>query len=111
MGKAPEKSCPKCKKTLHVRKRECACGHKFPKKKKKEKREPVSIDPLEVEVLFDGWKKVPPRSRKLTCGMCRRKMKGGMLGWHTSYNDGDKYWWCERCMTDDDYVSPVVSVC
>ena len=113
MGKAPEKTCPECKTALHVRKRACPCGYEFPKKKKaaKSEREESIREVEEVEVVFDGWKTVPPRSRKLTCGMCRTKMKGGMKGWHTSYNDGDKYWWCVRCMTDDNYISPVVSVC
>lgn len=68
-------------------------------------------EPEEIEMTFEGWKIVPPRSRKLTCGMCRIKMKGGMKGWHHAYSDGDSYWWCERCMTDDDYISPVVTVC
>ena len=113
MGKAPEKKCPECKTALHVRKRSCSCGYEFPKKAKvaKSEREQNIREIEETEVLFDGWKTVPPRSRNLTCGMCRIKMKGGMKGWHTSYNDGDKYWWCERCMTDDTYISPVVSIC
>ena len=106
MGKAPEKNCPKCKKTLHVRKRACPCGYEFPKAKKKRAAKPKTIEQEEVRTLFEGWKKVPPRSRKLTCGLCRRKMKGGMLGWHCSYNDGEKYWWCDRCIKEDeDYVS------
>jgi len=113
MGKAPEKKCPECKTTLHVRKGACPCGYEFPKKKKvrKSKREKGIIGVEEVEVIYEGWKKVPPRSRNLTCGLCRKKMKGGMEGWHTSYNDGEKYWWCVKCITDDSYISPVITVC
>jgi DNA-directed RNA polymerase subunit M/transcription elongation factor TFIIS len=115
MGKAPEKNCPECKTALHVRKIECTCGYEFPKKKnkkkaKKSKREENISDLEEVEMVFEGWKKVPPRSRNITCGLCRKKMKGGDLGWHHAYDDGDKFWWCKRCETDDDYISPVVSI-
>lgn len=100
MGKAPEKKCPECGIALHVRKRACPCGYEFPKKEKvvRSKRGENTREAEETEVLFEGWKKVPPRSRKLTCGLCRKKMKGGGLGWHASYDDGDKYWWCEKCM-------------
>lgn len=98
MGKSPEKKCPKCKVILHVRKKECICGHKFPKSKKKKAIKPSIIEQEDVETLFEGWKKVPARSQKLTCGLCRKKMKGGMNGWHHSFSDGDKYWWCELCM-------------
>lgn len=70
-----------------------------------------SDDPQEVESTFEGWKIVPVRSRKLTCGICRTKMKSGMKGWHHAYSDGDSYWWCERCMTDDDHIVPGVTTC
>ena len=96
----PEKLCPDCGLSLHVRKRECSCGFVFPFKKKKTKREKSLVEQIEVDYKFNGWKKVPPRSRMLTCGLCRRKMKGGMRGWHSSYTDGDKFWWCEKCYED-----------
>ena len=113
MGKAPEKKCPECKTSLHVRKRACPCGYEFPKKEKpvESEREENILEIEEVERIFEGWKRVPPRSRNITCGLCRIKMKGGDLGWHHAYSDGDKYWWCERCETDDDYISDVVTVC
>ena len=113
MGKAPTKTCPNCKGDVHVRKRECTWGYEFPKKEKKEKVEssPSREEQLEVELTFQGWKRVPPRSRNITCGLCREKMRGGDLGWHHAYSDGDKYWWCKRCETDDNYISPVVTVC
>jgi len=25
---------------------------------------------------------------------------GGMRGWLLSLDDGDKYWWCEKCYED-----------
>jgi hypothetical protein len=111
MGKSPEKNCPKCKTSLHVRKRECPCGHEFPKTRKKRKHKKGDKEVAEVTVLFEGWKTVPPRSRKLTCGLCRKKMTSGMLGWLSSFSDGEKYWWCERCIKDDNYVSKVATIC
>lgn len=36
--KAPMKTCPECAVKLHVRKRECECSYKFPKKVKRPKR-------------------------------------------------------------------------
>jgi|TARA_R110002110_G_scaffold108830_4_gene271613 hypothetical protein len=93
----PEKECPDCVSKVHVRVRECSCGYVFPvkQKKKKTKKDNENKDP---EYTFNGWKKIPARSRMLTCGTCRRKMKGGDLGWHCAYDDGEKYWWCEKCM-------------
>jgi len=112
MGKAPEKTCPECKTALHVRKRSCTCGYEFPKKEKKAKRgEDTNQEQIEVQLLFEGWKVVPPRARMISCGMCRIKMKGGTKGWHESFDDGDKYWWCERCITDDNYIARTATVC
>ena len=90
----PEKQCPDCGDKVHVRKRECACGFVFPIKAKKSKSRETNPD---AEYTFNGWKKVPARSRGLKCGLCSTKMKGGMIGWHSAFDDGEKYWWCERC--------------
>jgi len=106
MGKAPEKKCNDCGMSVHVRKRECSCGFVFPYKERKVVQE--DYDPHDIEYTHNNWKKVPPRSRGLTCGTCRKKLKGGMLGWHSAYTDGDKYWWCENCFKDfkdDKYYS------
>ena len=94
----PNKICPDCTKSVHVRVRQCECGFVFPKKEKKKSRR--EINPADVQYTFNGWKKVPARTRKAKCGTCSRKMKGGMLGWHSSYDDGEKYWWCDNCLKD-----------
>ena len=107
--KAPQKRCPVCETFISIRKKACPCGFEFPKKEKPTKQAGPGTE--EVEVTFNGWKTVPDRSRKLTCGLCRTKMKGGMRGWHTAYSDGDSSWWCERCETDDDYIAPGVTTC
>jgi hypothetical protein len=98
----PEKLCPDCGLNVHVRKRECSCGFIFPfKAKSKSKSKSKSRDAYkDPEVLFDGMKMVPKRSRMLSCGLCRKKMSGGMRGWLLSLDDGDKYWWCEKCYED-----------
>lgn len=106
-SKAPHKKCSVCGTSVAIRKTVCPCGFEFPKKAKPTKQAGPGTE--EVEVTFDGWKIVPARSRKQTCGMCRTKMKGGMKGWHTAYSDGDSYWWCERCETDANFISPVVT--
>ena len=93
----PEKACPDCGQKQHVRVRECVCGFVFPRKVKKVKKE---VDLQDVDYTFNNWKKVPPRTRLTTCGTCRRKIKGGMIAWHASYTDGDKFWWCENCLKD-----------
>lgn len=92
----PEKSCPDCGTKVHVRKRECVCGFVFPRKEKRKKKN-KDIPQSEVEYVYNGWKKVPARTRLAKCGLCPTKMKGGMLGWHSSFTDGEKYWWCEKC--------------
>ena len=97
----PEKVCPDCGVSVHVRKRECLCGFVFPRKKKVSKKKKALDKDAEVDYKFNGWKKVPPNSRMLSCGLCRRKMKGGMLGWHSAYTDGEKFWWCEKCYGED----------
>ena len=94
----PEKTCPDCQARVHVRKRVCPCGFVFPKAKKKAQR--AAVEPQDAEYTFNGWKRVPARTRLAKCGTCTRKMKGGMIGWHSAYNDGDKYWWCEVCLKD-----------
>ena len=102
----PDKVCPDCGLSLHVRKRECSCGFVFPFKKKKTTKKKKALDKhAEVDYKFNGWKKVPPNSRMLSCGLCRRKMKGGMLGWHSAYTDGEKFWWCEKCYGEDQYIT------
>ena len=93
----PEKACPDCGQKPHVRVRECVCGFVFPRKTKKVKQE---INPHDVEYVFNDWKRVPARTRLAKCGTCTKKMKGGMVAWHSSYTDGEKYWWCESCLKD-----------
>tara|TARA_R100000664_G_scaffold16600_2_gene25383 strand:+ start:13522 stop:13908 length:387 start_codon:yes stop_codon:yes gene_type:complete len=90
----PEKKCPDCNKSQHVRVRECACGYIFPRKTKKSNKE---LSQHDVDYVFNGWKVVPARTRNAKCGLCSKKMKGGMNSWHSSYTDGEKYWWCEKC--------------
>jgi|TARA_Y100000817_G_scaffold121373_1_gene95114 hypothetical protein len=93
----PEKACPDCGQKQHVRVRECVCGFVFPRKEKKVKKD---VDPHDVDYVFNGWKRVPARTRLAKCGTCSKKMKGGMVAWHSSFTDGDKYWWCESCLKD-----------
>ena len=97
----PEKKCGDCGLSVHVRRRECDCGYVFPMaKKSKRKARDTQVDPNTVDYVFDGWKKVPARTRLQKCGTCSKKMKGGMIAWHSSYTDGEKYWWCESCLKD-----------
>ena len=99
MGKSPEKKCADCGKAVHVRKRECSCGFVFPYKERK-KKVVEDYNPQDIDYIYDNLKIVPPRTRNAKCGTCRTKMKGGMLGWHSSFTDGDKYWWCDKCLKD-----------
>ena len=82
----PEKKCPDCNKSQHVRVRECACGYIFPRKTKKSNKE---LSQHDVDYVFNGWKVVPARTRNAKCGLCSKKMKGGMNSWHSSYTDGE----------------------
>lgn len=97
-NKAPRKKCSMCGTSVAIRKTVCPCGFEFPKKAKTTKQSELGTE--KVDCLFDGWTTVPPRSRKLTCGMCRKKMKGGMKGWLSAFTDGEEYWWCETCLED-----------
>ena len=96
----PEKLCPDCGNKVHVRVRTCACGFAFPIKQSKKRKVKNDIAQQDVEFVFDGWKRVPPRTRLAKCGTCTKKIKGGMVAWHSSYTDGEKYWWCESCLKD-----------
>ena len=90
----PNKICPDCSSSIHVRVRKCSCGFVFPIKSKKKKEVEPSRD---AQYVFNGWKKVPPRTRKAKCGLCAKKLKGGDMAWLSSFDDGEKYWWCEKC--------------
>tara|TARA_R110002020_G_scaffold3005_4_gene13878 strand:+ start:1439 stop:1756 length:318 start_codon:yes stop_codon:yes gene_type:complete len=95
----PEKECPDCSAKVHVRVRTCACGFVFPVKAKKSKRKNRQEEATrDAEYIFNGWKRVRARTRNAKCGICPKKLKGGDMAWHSFYDDGEKYFWCEKCM-------------
>ena len=95
----PVKECPDCSCKVHVRQRQCSCGYVFPVKAKKSKRKNKAEEASrEAEYIINGWKKVRARTRNAKCGICPKKLKGGDMAWHSFYDDGEKYFWCEKCM-------------
>jgi len=51
----------------------------------------------EEEMDDVDYRTVPKTSTFPTCGTCRTKLKPGEKHWYY-IADGDRYWWCTKCM-------------
>ncbi len=85
---------------------------------------PLSIDPKyyhqnrppsDEPEPYEKWKSFPKNRRKVTCGICRKKLKAGERVFHQVHDYfpedlglsarqkkalKEEYWWCEKCMGD-----------